>query len=250
MRIFFTLLISFLIFGNQVQAGPPFLSVNPELLKEGKGKLYLYSTTSKFGSPIRAATIHAPTVRGDFGVVPNVQVNLIVPMTNHIPIPTRPHHKRHSSLGDIALVTAYSFLQETSYCPQAAFAPLFIFPTGNVRHSTGNGKLTTQLPVWFQKTWGSWKGSLGGGYTINPAHDKRNHLFGGTALKYVLPQDFTVGVELFYYTKMHVDTTDYVLTNVGAIYYFAKNWRVFGSLGHTLTGTQQFISNLGIGWEW
>jgi hypothetical protein len=241
MRPFLILFICYFVMMGQTQAAPPFLSANPELLKEGKGMLYFYSTLTKLGAPIRAANLHGPAFRGDFGVVQDVQLSLIVPMATHIPTPSRPHHKRHSSLGDMAIITAYSFLHETDNCPQAAFAPLFIFPTGNARHATGNGKLITQLPVWFQKTWGSWRSIFGGGYTIDPAPNKRNHVFGGPALKYVLPQNFTVGMELIYYTKMHINTSDYLLMNVGAIYYFAKNWRIFGSMGHTVTGTQQLL---------
>lgn len=227
----------------------PFLTSQPEPVETGHVAFYLYSTVDKIGSPLDATIVKAPTINGKWGVLPDCELAFIAPLVTRLPNPSRPQHKQHTGLGDIITDFKYRFLNNTSLSLQGAFIPTIALPTGNNNHLLGNGKFWGQLPLWFQKKWGSWSLDAGGGYAINSASGELNYFFGGGKLRYEFTNRLTLGVELFLNQRKTMKTKDMATVNAGGYYYVTKCFKVLFSAGHTVSGTQHFIALFGLGWE-
>jgi hypothetical protein len=107
----------------------------------------------------------------NYGIVPNVELHLQVPLEYDR---TRPGGTFHFGYGDTELGVKWRFLDEDKLfagCPELAISPLFEIPTGNHLSGLGNGQAQYFLPVFAGKSWGQenrqWELYGGGGYWIN-----------------------------------------------------------------------------------
>ena len=146
MKYLFLTGILFIMVIQQVHAGPPFNTDDPQPVEFHHWEYYI-STINTFRTDISAGT--SPHFEVNYGLVPNVQVHLIVPVNYD-----------YSRLQGFKLGYAYTelglkyrFVQETDNMPQIGTFPILEIPT--VRNAEfGNGKTQLFIPVWAQKSWG------------------------------------------------------------------------------------------------
>ena len=140
--------------------GPPFVTDDPEPVDYQHWEFYVASQDSKLGGDWSGT---GPHFELNYGVAPNVQLHMIAPLAYDAP----PDGSSHYGYGDTEIGVKYRFIQETNYLPQVGVFPLLELPTGSESDNLGNGHLQAFLPVWLQKSWGSWTAYGGGGYGIN-----------------------------------------------------------------------------------
>jgi hypothetical protein len=99
------------------------------------------------------------------------------------------------------------------------------------------------LPVWLQKTAGSWQTYGGGGYWFNPGSGNRNYWFAGWQAQNQITKKLALGAEVFHTTPASVTDTDHTAFNVGAVYDFDDGHHLMLSLGRDIQG-----SNVGMGY--
>ena len=104
-----------------------------------------------------------------------MQLHLIAPLAYDVP----PDGSSHYGPGDIEIGAKYRFIQETNGLPQVGIFPLLELPTGSEHNNLGNGHMQAFLPLWLQKSWGSWTAYGGGGYGINSLSGHENWGFVG-----------------------------------------------------------------------
>ena len=161
--------------------GPPFVTDDPEPVDYQHWEFYVASQDSKLGGDWSGT---GPHFELNYGVAPNVQLHIIAPLAYDVP----PDGSSHYGYGDTEIGVKYRFIQETNYMPQVGVFPLLELPTGSESDNLGNGHLQAFLPVWLQKSWGSWTAYGGGGYGINSFSGNQNWEFVGAVLqKQVLP---------------------------------------------------------------
>ena len=163
--IYHGLFFIILIINKVAFAGPPFLTDDPEPVDYHHYEIYLFSILDKNNVPVEEPQLQSPAIEMNWGALPNLQLHLIVPYAWSLPPAAPAAH----GIGDIEVGFKYRFIQETSNRPQVAIFPLFELHTGNTNQNLGNGKLWMKLPIWLQKSWGSWISYGGFGYGLNNA---------------------------------------------------------------------------------
>ena len=128
-------------------------------------------------------------------------------------------------------------MQENNWLPQVGVFPLLELPTGSANDALGNGHLQAFLPVWLQKSWGSWTVYGGGGYGINSFSGHQNWGFFGAVLqKQVLP-NVLIGAEVFHQTVYQTDFPNVgTAFNIGMVIDFNEHQHLLFSAGRSIDG--------------
>jgi hypothetical protein len=227
---------------QNASAGPPFLTDDPVPVDYQHWELYFFSMLD---SSANITNIQAPAIELNYGVIPNLQLHMIIPATASIP---SSNAANTYGLGDTEVGFKYRFIQETDNRPQIAIFPLFELPTGDASRGLGNGRLWMKLPIWLQKSWGSWTSYGGGGYALNSASGMKNYPYSGWLIQHDLNQHLTLGMELFSQGKSAVDTPGFTAINAGGYYNFTKNFSLLFTMGHNIAGQQNTLGYLGLYW--
>jgi len=240
-KILSLILLSALFFLNTAHAGPPFISDNPEPTEYKHVELYFFSALDKTND---AANLQIPAVEADWGFAPNWQLHLVVPGVLNMP----QGEPNTYGLGDIETGFTYRFIQETKDRPQVAIAPIWEIPSGDKDRGLGNGRGWLKLPVWLQKTWGSWTTYGGSGYVINSAPEARNYSFASLVVQHDLNDKWTLGSEIFTQGASAVDSRAYTMLTVGGYYNFNKHFSLLFSTGHSIIGEAHLQGYVGVHW--
>jgi hypothetical protein len=104
------------------------------------------------------------------------------------------------------------------------------------------------LPVWIQKSWGSWTSYGGGGYWIHPGPGNRNYWQTGALVQKDLNKYWTLGAEIFYYTSSAIGSGNQLNFNVGGQYNFDEGHHLLFSVGRSISGDTDMMSYVGYQW--
>ncbi|PRC92451.1 transporter [Solimicrobium silvestre] len=227
-------------------AGPPFLTDDPEPVEYQHSELYISTMQTQTSN---GTTGTLPHIEYNYGAAPDLQLHIIIPYEFNSPN----NGSRQLGLGDIELGAKYRFIQETDSMPMIGVFPLIETPSGDAEKGLGNGKTQVFLPIWLQKKWGSWQTYGGGGYWINHAPDAKNHWFYGWQLQKEISEQLTLGGEIFYNTEQVQGRGASSGFNVGANYNFDEHNHLLFSIGKGITNinqTNQRSLYLGYQWTW
>ncbi len=217
----------------QASAGPPFRTDDPEPVEYRNGEFYV---AAEYANDRDGVSGTAPHLELNYGVVPNVQLHLLVPAAFDKP-------RREPTLyglGDIELGIKYRFIQEGDFMPMVGVFPILHLPTGNENRGLGNGDPQLFIPVWLQKSWGPWTSYGGGGYWLNPGTDNTNYWYMGWLIQRDITKWLTVGGEMFYQTPPVRDGKYQTGYNLGAIINITDNHHFMFSTGSDIHGPNLF----------
>jgi hypothetical protein len=193
-------------------------------------EFYIASQHSKYGGDWSGT---APHFELNYGAVENLQLHMIAPMAYDSP----PQGSAHYGVGDLELGAKYRFIQETNGWPQVGIFPLLETPTGSARDNLGNGHAQAFLPLWIQKSWGTWTAYGGGGYGINSFSGHQNWEFAGGLLQKQVLTNLLIGVEVYHQTVYQTDFPNVgTAFNVGTVYDFSEHHHLLFSVGRSIDG--------------
>jgi hypothetical protein len=129
-----------------------------------------------------------------------------------------------------------------------AIAPAIEWSTGNTDRDLGNGRTWLKIPVWAQKSWGSWTTYGGGGYAFNSADDMRNYPFAGWVIQHDINEKLSLGGEIYTQSATSDDSKSYTLLNVGGSYRLSKHFELLSSVGHSIAGENHLVGYVGLHW--
>jgi hypothetical protein len=219
-------------------AGPPFQTDDPEPVEYKHWEIYI---ASQFKHDKDGDSAALPQVEINYGIFPNTQFHLIVPLAYDNPS----GEKAHYGLGDIEVGVKFRFIQESEWIPMVGTFPLVELPTGNQDEGLGNGKAQFFIPLWLQKSWGPWTSYGGGGYWINPGDGNKNWWFFGWEVQREISKALTLGGELIYKTADTDDGDNSFGFNVGAIINLTENHHILLSAGSGFSGPTRFQCYIG-----
>ncbi|HVN97392.1 MAG TPA: hypothetical protein VMT62_13265, partial [Syntrophorhabdaceae bacterium] len=152
---------AFFAASSPIFAGPPFRTDDPEPVEYQHWEFYV---ATQYANDEDGVSGTAPHLEMNYGIVPNLQLHLLVPVAFDKPrgAPTL------YGPGDVELGVKYRFIQEGTYRPMVGTFPILHLPSGSERRGLGNGDAQFYLPVWLQKSLGHWTTYGGGGYWLNP----------------------------------------------------------------------------------
>ena len=214
---------------TQSIAGPPFLTDDPEPVDFQHWEAYLFGLGYHSGS---SYSIEGPAVEFNYGVLPDTQLHLIVPMTSvgGGGVPSA------SGLGDTEFGIKYRFVHETNCWPQIGVFPMIEIPTGDANRGLGNGRAWFRLPFWVQKSFGPWTTYGGGGAALNSAPGQRDYPFGGWLLQRDFGEHLTLGGELFAQGQDTDSDRGFAALNFGGSINLNKHFSLLFTAGHSVVG--------------
>ena len=231
-------LIGLLAAATLAQAGPPFVTDDPEPVAYRHWEVYV---GSQYEHSSDGATGTLPHVEVNYGALTNLQLHLIAPMAFDAPSGAG----RQSGYGDTELGAKYRLIEETEGRPQVGVFPLVELPTGDSARGLGSGHTQVFLPVWLQKSFGTWTTYGGTGYWINPGAGNRNWWFTGWLIQKEVRPGLTVGAEIFHETAQFDGGRSATKMNVGVIWDLDEIRHVLASVGPTIqgpTGYQAYLA--------
>ncbi len=230
-------------------AGPPFQTDDPEPVDYQHFEMYAFELSD--GTTAGGTTLATPAYEVNYGVIPNVQLHLVLPFTTLF-APDGPNQR---GIGDTEFGVKLRFIKETKHTPQVGIFPFFEFPTGNADKGLGVGKTWYRMPVWLQKSWGpddrQWTSYGGGGYTIVPQEDAVNYPFAGWLVQRQLNKKITLGGELFGHGPQTPDTTrSTTMLDLGGIYEFKDGFDLLFAAVYIVYGKPETYTYLSLYWTW
>ena len=218
--------------------GPPYNTDDPEPVNFRHWEYYISSINNNQHNVWSGTSPHFEI---NFGLVPNVQVHLLMPVNYFF--------SRHQGSGlgyaDTEFGIKYRFVQETENSPQIGTFPIVEIPT--IKNSEfSDGKTKLYIPIWMQKSWGKLTTYGGAGYWINPVTGNKNWIFSGWEIQYNFSKTLTIGGEIYYHSASTKDTKSEMGFNVGGSVNPTEKFHIIFSVGHTFTNDNTFTSYLGI----
>ena len=212
-----------------IMAGPPFHTDDPEPVDYHHWEFY---GASQITSDKDGVFGTAPHVEINFGNFHETQIHMIIPLSfNH------PRTGNYAfGPGDIEIGLKYRFVKETSFVPQIGIFPLIEIPAGKAAKGLGAGTVQFFLPLWLQKSWGSWTTYGGGGYLVDITSYPENSWFIGWEGQHDISEILTIGAEVFSTLFPSKSSENEVGFNLGAIVNFSDNHHILFSAGRDIVG--------------
>lgn len=212
-----------------VLAGPPFRTDDPEPVEFHHWEFY---GASQIISGPEGLAGTAPQIEVNYGAFPKTQIHVIIPLAFN-----RPHAGMSSyGPGDAEVGVKYRFVEERSAIPQIGVFPLLEIPTGNSKKNLGTGCAQIFLPVWLQKSWGTWATYGGVGYLVDMKPDPANSWFMGLEGQHDFSEILTLGAELFSALIPSTTSENEVAFSIGAIVNFSEMHHFLFSAGRDIVG--------------
>ena len=142
--------------------------------------------------------------------------------------------------GDTEIALKVRFMQEEPGRPQASFYPAIVLPTGNANAGLGGGLPKVFLPIWAQKTNGSWTYFGGGGVWHNPGLGNRDYTFTGFAVTHDVRDGLNVGAEVYHQSADTTAGQGSTGVGVGVIAARGEHHALLASFGRGIGGGNSF----------
>ncbi|MDR3419128.1 MAG: hypothetical protein P4L83_23375 [Nevskia sp.] len=222
------------------QAGPPYVTDDPEPVELGHWEVYGFTAGAHQHSANTSGVL--PGLEVNYGAAPGLQLHAILNYAYDVPS----GGSWHSGLGDTELGLKYRFVnpEKDDWYPQVGIFPLLEVPTGDASHGLGTGQTLAFLPVWLQKDWDEWTTYGGGGYWINPGPGNRNYWFFGWLLQRQVTKSLALGVEVFHQTPSVDGGNGVSGFNLGGVFDFTERHHLLFSAGRG--GQQYAVDGAGI----
>jgi len=235
-------------------AGPPFQTDDPDPVEYKHFEMYAFELSDSTGKNVGGTVLEIPAYEVNYGVVPNVQLHLVVPPTVAFLPSGGP---TNYAMGDTELGAKIRFVKESKTQPEIGIFPFFEFPTGSVDKGTGVGKTWYRMPLWLQKSWGEedhqWTTYGGGGATIVPQDGYKNFPFAGWLVQKQLNKKITLGGELFGHGaegEAALSTRSSTMLDLGGIYEFHDGFDLQFAAGRSIYGQPETYTYLSLYWTW
>jgi hypothetical protein len=222
-------------------AGPPFFTDDPEPVELHHWEVYLASAYSHGGGD---TFFTAPHVEVNYGVLPETQLHMIVPMAYSSSRDTGAHY----GFSDMEIGAKYRFVQEGEFIPQIGSFPLVELPTGDSEKGLGEGHVRVFVPIWLQKSWGPWTTYGGGGWWYHPGSGNRDYWFGGWELQRDISKSLTLGAEIIGSTSPAEGAGGSYSFNAGAIINLSDEHHILLSVGRDIHGPNTLTAYAAFQW--
>jgi hypothetical protein len=221
-------------------ASIPYLTDSADITDYKSLEVYLYSTYDK---ETGMENFQTPVLELDWGVVPNFELDLSIPYIGFVPN----NVNEVWGVGDMTTEAKYRVVKETAILPEISIAPSYVWATGTQSYSFFNpGRQSLTLPIWLQKSIGSWTVSTGGGYVLSSADDTKNYPIAGLLITYEFTKKLFLGSELFYTGPANDSAHNTMFFDAGLVYSIFKNFDLTCGVGHSIVGDQTLFASAGV----
>jgi len=224
------------LLANGLIAGPPYLTDDPDPVEFHHWEFYL-SSQNLFATSHNIASGSLPQVEINYGVIPNVQLHVVIPAAYNFNSPDQLEiGYPYTELG-----VKYRFVKEKPNLPEIGVFPIFEVPVVT-DNRFGSENIQIYLPLWIQKSWKKLTTYGGGGFWFTPGPGNKNWIFTGWEVQYDFTDLLTMGTEVYYHTATTYTEMATAGLNVGGSLNFSEHIHFIFSLGHSFVN-QNFITS-------
>lgn len=225
---------------NLIKAGPPYFTDDPDPVHFHHWEYYLSSQNS-FDTRHNSASGTLPHIEVNFGVIPDVQLHLVLPAAYLYASP----HDLEIGYPFTEFGVKYRFVKESKNVPEIGVFPIIEIPT-TTDDRFDQENFQVYLPVWFQKSWNKLTTYGGAGYWINPGTGNKNWIFTGWEVQYDISDFLTLGSEIYYHTAAKADDQAAAGFNIGGALNFTEHFHFIFSAGHSIVNESFITSYIGL----
>lgn|SRR5579862_1035548 len=208
-------------------AGPPYLSDDPEPTDYRHYEIYAYSN----GIATRDGSSGESGIDFNYGGAPNLQLTATLPIAYDFPA----EGSSVGGFGNVELGAKYRFLTQEMFGLDVAIFPRVFLPSAS--SVVGEHHASFLLPVWVQKDWGDWSAFGGGGCELNRGGESRDFCEGGVVVTRKISSDLQVGLELFHQTPDTRGGMASTSLGTGIIYDLNEHFHLLGYIGRGIQNT-------------
>jgi hypothetical protein len=235
-------------------AGPPFQTDDPDPVEFHHFEMYAFELSDGTGKNAGGTTLEIPAYEVNYGVVPNVQLHLVLPPSVNFAPANGP---TNYGMGDTELGAKIRFVKESKRVPEVGIFPFFELPSGNAAKGLGVGATWYRMPLWLQKSWGpddrQWTSYGGGGAAVVTQEGYKTYPFAGWLVQRQLDKKWTLGAELFGHGaegEAATSTRAATMLDLGGIYEFKEGFDLLFAAGRSIYGQPETYTYLSLYWTW
>ncbi len=235
-------------------AGPPFQTDDPDPVEFHHFEMYAFELSDGTGKNAGGTTLEIPAYEVNYGVVPNVQLHLVLPPSVNFAPANGP---TNYGMGDTELGAKIRFVKESKRVPEVGIFPFFELPSGNAAKGLGVGATWYRMPLWLQKSWGpddrQWTSYGGGGAAVVTQEGYKTYPFAGWLVQRQLDKKWTLGAELFGHGaegEAATSTRAATMLDLGGIYEFKEGFDLLFAAGRSMYGQPETYTYLSLYWTW
>jgi Putative MetA-pathway of phenol degradation len=221
-----------------VQAGPPFVTDDPEPPRPGGFEINLPFILERTPG---ATDMDVPLLDINYGL-PQVQFKLELPIqiVHEDGVGTR------AGAGDLVLGVKWRFFSNEESQLQFGVYPQLLLPTGDSARGFGEGRPAFLLPVVAQKSWDKWTLYGNVGYWWQTAAQTRNYLYAGAVLEREIAEQLTLGFELFGNSPKERGSRPDLAFNVGGAWRLNAHLNLLFAGGRDIVGDTTAMAYVGL----
>lgn len=228
------------------QAGPPYLTDDPDPVPRGHWEAYIFSLSD--GTHAGTA-LTAPSYEMNYGAAKNLQLHFVLPYV-HVFAPGTP---TAHGLGDIEVGAKYKLIDESELVPEIGVFPFVELATGDPGRGLGFGTTWYRLPVWLKKGFGNWSVYGGGGAVVVPQDGFVNQPFTSVLVQNKLGSKWVLGMEMYGHGAQNSGPDGLqhaVLVNLGGYYSFNDHMQFMFAGGHSVAWQAETYTYAAMYWTW
>jgi hypothetical protein len=233
-----TFVIGALLIFDSAQAGPPFVTDDPEPPPPGGWEInvpfILERTPGK-------TEMDSPLFDFNYGL-PNVQLKLEIPAK----VVNADDDGTMAGVGDLLVGVKWRFLSNEQSKFQLGVYPQVLLPTGDRARGLGEGRSAFVFPVVAQKSWDNWTLYGNIGFWWQTATNERNYFYTGAVLEREINECLTLGVELFGNSPKEHGSRSEVAFNVGGSWKLNDHVNLLFAGGRDVVGDTNAMAYVGL----
>jgi Putative MetA-pathway of phenol degradation len=230
--------IGCLIATSSTQAGPPFVTDDPEPPPPGGWEINVPLIVER--TPGKTE-VDAPLFDLNYGL-PDIQLKLEIPVR----IVNEDDGGTVAGAGDLLLGVKWRFFNNEKSQIQLGIYPQLLLPTGDQSRGLGEGRTAFVLPLVTQKSWDKWTIYGNVGYWWRPAAETRNYVYAGAVLEREINQWLTLGVELFGNSPKERGGRSDIAFNVGGTWKLSQHLNLLFAGGRDIVGDTHAMAYIGL----
>jgi hypothetical protein len=233
-----TFVVGVLLMFDSAQAGPPFVTDDPEPPPPGGWEInvpFILERTSG------RTEMDSPLFDLNYGL-PSVQLKLEIP----IAVVHDDGDGTRAGAGDLLIGVKWRFLNNEQSKFQLGFYPQLLLPTGDRARGLGEGRSAFVFPVVAQKNWEKWTVYGNVGFWWQTASETRNYVYAGAVLEREVNERLTLGAELFGNSPKERNGRSELAFNVGGTWKLNQHVNLLFSGGRDIVGDTSAMGYIGL----
>jgi hypothetical protein len=223
---------------SSVQAGPPFVTDDPEPPPPGGWEINVPFIIERSSGKTE---MDAPLFDLNYGV-PSVQLKLEFPIS----IVHEDGSGTSAGAGDLLLGVKWRFYNNEKSHVQLGIYPQVLVPTGDPARDLGEGRTAFVFPLLAQQNWDKWTLYGNVGFWWQTATEEQNYIYAGAVLEREFNERLTLGVELFGNSPKERGSRSDVAFHVGGTWKLTEHLNLLFAGGRDIVGDTRAMGYIGL----